>query len=207
MHLSNACTQLQRLSASGHGCPGPESGRVETNPFAVSAGSCLWATRIDEVQSYDADPDTVFAMLADEEFIVHKRRRAGRSTSRPRSRKSVTAPDPATSGSCPAKVPGFVKRFLGDTIPMDGTQTWAAADGQGARDAEFSVDFDGQPIRFSGTFRCDPRVPAQPLRPGTIRCTVLSVGDASRSSPPGMDQQITLNKEQRVVPSGLEDHA
>ena len=35
------------------------------------------ATRIDEVQSYDADPDTVFAMLADEEFIVHKSTQSG----------------------------------------------------------------------------------------------------------------------------------
>ncbi len=165
------------------------------------------ATRIDEVQSYDADPDTVFAMLADEEFIVHKSKQSGSLDVTAEVEEVGDRTRIRNKRVMPAKVPGFVKRFLGDTIPMDETQTWAAADGQGARDAEFSVDFDGQPIGFSGTISLRPEGAGTAVETkGTIKCTVPFVGGRIEKFAAEWISKY-LNKEQRVGAQWLEDHA
>ena len=65
------------------------------------------ATRIDEVQSYDADPDTVFAMLADEEFIVHKSTQSGSLDVTAEVEEVGDRTRIRNKRVMPAKVPGF----------------------------------------------------------------------------------------------------
>ncbi|MCB9424486.1 MAG: DUF2505 domain-containing protein [Actinobacteria bacterium] len=108
-------------------------------------------SHIDVTQHYDADPATVFAMLSDKDFILYK---CEQSASLEATAEVIDEGDTVSIHNrrvLPAKVPGFVKRFLGDTIPLDETQHWGPANGSGQRTAEFSVDFDGQPLAFGGT--------------------------------------------------------
>lgn len=163
-------------------------------------------TQIDEVQYYDADPETVFAMLADEQFIVHKSTQSG---SLDVSAGVVADGDRVRIHNrrvMPAKVPGFVKRFLGDTIPMDETQTWGPADDTGARQAEFTVDFDGQPISFSGTIALRPQDSGTAVETvGPIKCTVPLIGGRIEKFASEWISKY-LNKEQRVGAAWLADH-
>ncbi|MEZ5157239.1 MAG: DUF2505 domain-containing protein [Candidatus Nanopelagicales bacterium] len=161
---------------------------------------------IDEVQRYDADPATVFDMLADEEFIIHKCNQSGSL--------EVSAGVWANGEQViihnrrvlPAKLPGFVKRFVGETLPLDETQTWGPVAEDGSRKAEFVVDFDGQPIAFSGTITLLPRGDQTEVETkGAIKCSVPLVG--------GKIERVAaewiakyLNKEQRVGEEWLLDH-
>lgn len=158
---------------------------------------------IDETQLYDADPQTVFAMLQDESFIVHKSEQSGSL--------EVTA-DVVDEGDSvrinnrrvmPAKVPGFVKRFLGDTITLDETQHWGAPDEQGHRSAEFSVDFDGQPLAFSGTIDLTGHGEGTAVRTrGALKCSVPLIGGKIENFAAEWIGKY-LNKEQRVGQQGL----
>jgi Protein of unknown function (DUF2505) len=163
--------------------------------------------QIDEVQYYHADPETVFAMLADEEFIVHKSTQSG---SLDVSAGVVADGDGVRIHNrrvMPAKVPGFVKRFLGDTIPLDETQIWTAADEDGSREAQFTVDFDGQPISFSGTISLRPQDGGTAVETkGPIKCSVPLVGGRIEKFASEWISKY-LNKEQRVGAQWLEDHA
>ena len=163
--------------------------------------------RIDEVQLYDADPETVFAMLADEEFIVHKSTQSG---SLDVSASVEVAGDRTrirNSRVMPAKVPGFVKRFLGDTIPMDETQNGARRMKSGAREGDFSADFDGQPIGFSGTVSLRPVDGGTAVETvGDIKCSVPFLGGRIEKFAAEWISKY-LNKEQRVGAQWLADTA
>jgi Protein of unknown function (DUF2505) len=162
---------------------------------------------IDEVQTYDADPATVFAMLCDEEFIRYKSTQSG----------SLEVDASVTDDGdgirihnrrvMPAKVPGFVKRFLGDTIPLDETQTWTAATEVGVRTAEFNVDFDGQPLSFGGTITLRPHGGGGTAveTSGPIKCSVPFVGGKIEKFAAEWIGKY-LNKEQRVGAQWLIDH-
>jgi len=162
--------------------------------------------QIDEVQFYEAPPETVFAMLADEQFIVHKSKQSGSL--------DVSASVDADGDEVrihnrrvmPAKVPGFVKRFLGDTIPLDETQTWGAAAQDGTREARFSVDFDGQPLSFGGTITLRPQNGGTAVETrGPIKCSVPLLGGRIEKFAAEWISKY-LNKEQRVGAAWLADH-
>jgi hypothetical protein len=156
------------------------------------------AARIDEVQCYDADPETVFAMLSDESFIVHKTKQSGALDVHASVEQEGEGTRIHNRRVMPAKVPGFVKRFLGDTIPMDETQHWGAADDRGSREADFAVEFDGQPIGFSGTISLRPDgVQTAVETKGVIKCTVPLIGGRIEKFAAEWISKY-LNKEQRV---------
>lgn len=162
---------------------------------------------IDEVQRYDADPQTVFAMLSDETFIIYKCQQSASldvvaevedegDTLRIHNRRVL-----------PAKVPGFVKRFLGDTIPLDETQHWGPADDRGHRSAEFTVDFDGQPLTFAGTIDLTGDGAGTAVRTrGALKCSVPLIGGKVENFAAEWIGKY-LNKEQRVGQQWLADHS
>lgn len=161
---------------------------------------------IDEVQCYDSDPTAVFDMLADEEFIIHKSTQSGSL--------EVSAGVQATGDRViihnrrvlPAKLPGFVRRFVGETLPLDETQTWGAAAEDGSRKADFVVDFDGQPIAFSGTVTLRPDGDQTAVETeGSIKCSVPVVGGKIEKVAAEWISKY-LNKEQRVGAQWLLDH-
>lgn len=162
---------------------------------------------IDETQHYDADPQTVFAMLRDEAFIIHKCQQSASL--------DVTA-DVVDEGDTvrihnrrvlPAKVPGFVKRFLGSTITLDETQHWGAPDEQGHRSAEFSVDLDGQPLAFSGTIDLTGHGQGTAVRTrGALKCSVPLIGGKVENFAAEWIGKY-LKKEERVGQQWLTDHS
>ncbi len=164
--------------------------------------------QIDEVQTYAADTATVFAMLCDEEFIRYKSTQSGSLE------VDASVTDEGDSirihnrRVMPAKVPGFVKRFLGDTIPLDETQTWGPADEDGTRMAQFTVDFDGQPLSFGGTITLRPHSGGGTAveTSGPIKCSVPFVGGKIEKFAAEWIGKY-LNKEQRVGAQWLTDHA
>ena len=155
-------------------------------------------TRVDEVQHYDAAPEDVFAMLSDDEFIVHKSLRSGSLEV-----DATVEEDPETvtihnRRVMPAKVPGFVKRFLGDTIPMAEKQEWGPEHTDGSRHGQFWVEFDGQPLHFAGTVALRPEGDGTAVQTvGDIKCTVPFVGGRIEKFAAEWIGKY-LNKEQRV---------
>ncbi len=55
------------------------------------------------------------------------------------------------SRTLPAQVPDFVKRFVGETIELVQSETWAADDGTGVRRADLALKVVGQPATMTGT--------------------------------------------------------
>lgn len=165
------------------------------------------AAEIDEVQTYDADPQTVFAMLSDEQYIVYKCEQSASL--------DVTA-EVSEDGDqvrihnrrvLPAKVPGFVKKFLGDTIPLDETQVWGPPAADGSRTGTFTVDFDGQPLKFSGTIELRPEGDGTAVETrGQLKCTVRIVGGKIEGFAKDWIGKY-LNKEERVGNQWLSDHS
>lgn len=51
----------------------------------------------------------------------------------------------------PAQVPDFVKRFVGETITLAQTETWAPDDGSGVRRADLVLRVVGQPAAMNGS--------------------------------------------------------
>ncbi|MCU0295986.1 MAG: DUF2505 domain-containing protein [Candidatus Nanopelagicales bacterium] len=163
--------------------------------------------QIDEVQTYDADPATVFAMLCDEEFIRYKSTQSGSLEVDATVTEEEDGIRIHNRRVMPAKVPGFVKRFLGDTIPLDETQHWGEADEDGARTAQFTVDFDGQPLSFGGTITLRPHGAGGTAveTSGPIKCSVPFVGGRIEKFAAEWIGKY-LNKEQRVGAQWLIDH-
>jgi hypothetical protein len=55
------------------------------------------------------------------------------------------------SRTLPAEVPDFVKKFVGETIELVQSETWAADDGSGVRRADLTLEVVGQPARMTGS--------------------------------------------------------
>lgn len=135
------------------------------------------ATRIDQIQHYPADPVTVFTMLSDEEYIVHKCLEAQAKDATAEVTQNGDGYTIHNSRVLPAKIPGFAKKFVGEQIPLDETQHWAPAAGDGSRDATFKVDFHGQPLGFEGTIELRPDGQETVVTTvGSIKCTVPLLG-------------------------------
>jgi len=77
----------------------------------------------------------------------------------------------------PADVPDFVRRFVGDTIRIVQTETWAPADGSHVRHADFSLQITGQPAGMSGalTLESSPEGVRELVR-GDLRVSIPFLG-------------------------------
>ncbi len=102
--------------------------------------------------TYDADPQTVFAMLCDPEFLARKAKATG-SLSYEESVKHLDdgGAEVRLLRELPAKVPDLAKRFVGETIKLTQTDTWAPADASGSREGSFVVEITGAPATVRGS--------------------------------------------------------
>jgi hypothetical protein len=161
--------------------------------------------RIDEVQHYEAAPEEVFAMLSDDEFIVHKSMRSGSLDVEALVEEDQDIVTIVNHRVMPAKVPGFVKRFLGDTIPMAERQEWGPVHADGSRHGQFWVEFGGQPLHFAGTVALRPDGAGAAVQTkGDIKCTVPFLGGRIEKFAAEWIGKY-LNKEQRVGAQWLAD--
>ena len=132
------------------------------------------STSVTYTQFFAAEPTTVWEMLAHEEYVHHKGMRSGSME------VSAEVDDRGheiviiSRRTLPAKVPGFMKRFVGEEIVLNETQVWGAATANGSRDGEFVIDFGGQPMAFSGRLS---------LRPSEGGTEVTTMGQVKASIP------------------------
>lgn len=114
------------------------------------------ATTVQYTQHFSAPPETVWQMLTNPEYISLKGMRSGSLEVLPE-----VALDPAQTviisrRKLPAKMPGFMKRFVGEVLILNETQTWGDPGSDGSRDGSFVIDFGGQPMGFHGTLLLRP---------------------------------------------------
>jgi hypothetical protein len=141
-------------------------------------------------------------MLSDKDFIIYKCEQSASLECDRRGHHEGDTVQIHNRRVLPAKVPGFLKRFLGDTIPLDETQHWGPCRPTRVRSAEFSVDFDGQPLAFSGTIDLGPHGDGTAVRTkGALKCSVPLIGGKVENFAAEWIGKY-LNKEERSVSSG-----
>jgi uncharacterized protein YndB with AHSA1/START domain len=106
---------------------------------------------------YAADPDAVFAMVTDEEFVSKKLIATGALS------HDVTVaarPDGGVSihieQVLPAQVPNLARRFVGETVRLRQTDDWEPQGADGSRTGSFLVEIPGLPGKMAGTLRLKP---------------------------------------------------
>lgn len=110
------------------------------------------ATTVQYTQRFPAPPEAVWQMLTDPEYISTKGIRSGSLEVSPDVEFHSAETIIISRRKLPAKMPGFMKKFVGEVLVLNETQKWGQADaGDGARDGSFVIDFGGQPMAFHGT--------------------------------------------------------
>ncbi|MGH8829346.1 MAG: DUF2505 domain-containing protein, partial [Jiangellaceae bacterium] len=102
---------------------------------------------------FDADPDTVFAMLVDEGFIARKTTAANALRHEITVRRDGDRVIIELLRVMPPDVPDFVRKFVGETIDIRQTDSWEAAAPDGSRDGSIRLELAGAPVTCSGTMR------------------------------------------------------
>lgn len=156
------------------------------------------AKRIDWVQQYEADSEVVFAMLSDPEFVERKCLASGSIEASADVFEEDSFITIVSRRVLPAKLPGFAKKFVGETLTLVETQRWTSDHDAGMRTATFVVDFGNNPIGFSGDVNLGPRPDGTAVQTvGALKCTVPLVGGKIEGV---AEEWIVkyLDKEQRV---------
>lgn len=160
------------------------------------------STTIDQVQHYAATPDEVFAMLSDPAFVEAKCLASGSIEASAETTQEDAGITIVSRRVLPAKLPGFAKKFVGETVTLVETQRWPEAEGD--RAGTFVVDFGNNPISFSGDVTLSADGDGSQVRcQGVIKCTVPFVGGKIEGV---ALEWITkyLDKEQRVGTAWLD---
>jgi hypothetical protein len=134
--------------------------------------------RITDTITYDADPDTVYAMKTDPDFQERKCADAGALrhevavTPAGRGARVVTRRDLATD-----ELPDFVKSIVGSSLSVTETYDWAAAAADGSRKAALTVEAAGAPVAMRGTVHLRPVGPATEMTiEGNLRASIPLLG-------------------------------
>lgn len=132
------------------------------------------AKKLTETMKFDATCADVFAMMSDEGYVAKKIEGTGgvepTITVVPQGSDVVVE----AGRNLPAKVPSFMKSFVGESIRVDEVTRWSPADDLGARTAEVTINFAGTPAKATG--RLD-------LRPAGDGAEVLVDFDVKASLP------------------------
>jgi hypothetical protein len=159
------------------------------------------ATDFTHTQTFPADPETLFALLANEDFILAKCAATG-------SLSATASVSPGPDGTMtlvstrvlPADLPGPARSLVGDTITVTETQKWTAPDSTGSRTAQVDVEFSG-PMKFEGHLALTPLS-------GSEDTTITTTGKFTASVPfiGGKIEKVAaeqtaryLNAEERVA--------
>ena len=152
------------------------------------------ATKLTYVQEFPADPVAVMAMLRDPSYVQEKGERTG---SYDISVDVTQAADGGVTISCtrsmPAEVPSYAAPFVGDTITITETQTWAAPASDGSTRADVTVEFNS-PLAYSGTITLSPGAAGSvALNEGSFRASVPFIGgkvEKVEGAPEGQRNQL-----------------
>jgi len=106
------------------------------------------------LMTLDAEPDQVFALLLDEDYLVQRCEATGSTALDVRAEGS-----PQTGGvvrlrrHVPLLLPAFAARFAADRIVVRHVETWSPPDSQGIRTAGFTGQVEGAPGSLTGRLR------------------------------------------------------
>ncbi len=102
---------------------------------------------------FPADPAAVFTMVTDQAYVQEKNERTGGINVE----SEVTTNDDGTiriyaTRALPAEIPGYAKKFVGDQIETQQTDTWQPNPVDGNYRGTLHVDFGKAPMVVDGTF-------------------------------------------------------
>lgn len=160
-------------------------------------------TSVDIQQRFGADIAAVWALLSDVAYVIDKGERSGSIEVNAEVLDSDGRTVIISRRRLPAKLPGFARKFVGDEVVLTETQAWSAADESGLRQAEFVVDFGGQPMSYSGNLRLAPDGSATTMQTtGSIKASVPFIGGKIESVALEWTQKY-LRKEETVAAEWL----
>ncbi len=135
------------------------------------------ATGLRYEQHFPSDPATVMSMLRHPDYVRQKGERTGATE------VTVDVADAPDGGvvitsirTMPAEVPSYAAPFVGDSITVTETQTWAPPAEDGSTSATVTVKFDS-PLAYRGSIDLVPATDGVLLRnEGEFKASVPFVG-------------------------------
>jgi len=107
--------------------------------------------RMQVTHHFDADVDTVFALMSDPDFISRKYADQGATEIQVDSDQRESGPTVVSRRKVTVDLPGFAKKVMSPANTVVQTDEWARAAGDGSRVCRYSVEVQGVPSRIDGT--------------------------------------------------------
>jgi hypothetical protein len=105
---------------------------------------------------FDADVETVFALMSDPDFCMRKYADAGATDIQVDADQRDFGPKLVSRRKLTVDLPGFAKKVMQPTNTVVQTDEWSAADDAGKRTCRYSVEVQGLPSRIDGTVTLSP---------------------------------------------------
>ncbi len=112
--------------------------------------------RMRATHHFDADVETVFALVSDPAFLVRKYEAEGATEITVDSDERVTDPRVVSRRKVTVDLPGFARKVMTPTNTLVQTDTWDPPDEQGRRVCRYTVEVQGVPSRIEGTVTLSP---------------------------------------------------
>jgi uncharacterized protein YndB with AHSA1/START domain len=101
---------------------------------------------------YDADVETVYALITDSDFMSRKYTAGGATNvAVDKSEEDGGGCEVVLRRTVTVDLPGFAKRVMKPSNTAVQTEKWAAADANGARICSYHVEVQGMPSKVTGT--------------------------------------------------------
>lgn len=100
---------------------------------------------------FDADVETIFALMSDPDFCMRKYADAGATDIQVDSDKRAGEPTLVSRRKVTIDLPGFAKKVMQPTNTVQQTDEWAPVSDEGSRVCRYKVEVQGVPSRIDGT--------------------------------------------------------
>lgn len=147
---------------------------------------------------YAADPQSVFAMLADHEFQERKCAATGALNSYVDILASESETTITTKRTLSTQTfPDFVRSLVGDTILVTQADVWGPAEADGTRVGTIAVTVEGAPITLAGTLRLAATgTGTTESVDAELRCTMPFVGGKiEKAAAPAVQSALRAEKD------------
>lgn len=114
--------------------------------------------------TFNAGPAAVYAALVDREFLVYRATRAQALHHEVRVDAVGAGHRTQTVQRFPAEVPAVLRKFVGETLDLDETITWGAAEPDGRRRGTVTLSVSRVPVRMDGTITLVPEAGGRTTR-------------------------------------------
>ena len=112
--------------------------------------------RMQVTHHFDADVETVYALMTDPEFCKRKYADAGGTDIQIDCDQREDGPKVVSRRRVTIDLPGFAKKVMQPTNTVVQTDQWSAADADGQRVCRYTVEVQGVPSRIDGSVTLSP---------------------------------------------------